>query len=124
MKTWSKYIIFIITIFAIVCCKGETVSPKENNLKFIEHIVNETESLSTDFPDTYNARLIDFTNSQSLNKNTSRRDNNQRHSLYLLKANKTSHEKSYYYIVNKYTLKYYIASEPAHRLISLGKLII
>lgn len=126
MKTWSKYIILIITIFAILWCKGETISSrvKSSHITLIEQLANETESLSTDFPDSRNAQLINFTNSQSLNKSTSRRDNSQRHSLYLIKVNKASHERPSYCIVDKYTSKHFFTSEPAHRLISLGKLII
>ncbi|MBQ8760749.1 MAG: hypothetical protein IJZ06_04940 [Bacteroidales bacterium] len=124
MKKSSKYIILIITLFAILYCKGEMVSPKDNIPELIKQLAAETESLSTDFPDSCNAQLINFTNSQSLNKSTLRRDNSQRHLSYLLKVNKTAFEKVSYCIINKSTLKQSLSSEPTHRLISLGKLII
>lgn len=124
MKKSSKYIILIITLFAILYCKGEMVSPKDNIPELIKQLAEETESLSTDFPDSCNAQLINFTNSQSLNKSTLRRDNSQRHLSYLLKVNKTAFEKVSYCIINKSTLKHSLSSEPTHRLISLGKLII
>ncbi len=124
MKKSSKYIILIITLFAIIYCKGEMVSPKDNIPELIKLLAEETESLSTDSPDSCNAQLINFTNSRHLNKSTLRRDNCQRHFLYLIKVNKASYETPSYCIVNKSTLKYPFSSEPTHRLISLGKLII
>ena len=124
MKKSSKYIILIITLFAIIYCKGEMVSPKDNIPELIKLLAEETESLSTDSPDSCNAQLINFTNSRHLNKSTLRRDNNQRHFLYLLKTNKTTFENVSYCIINKFTLKHSLSSEPTHRLISLGKLII
>ena len=124
MKTWPKYIMLILTIFAILFCKGESVSPKDNIPELIKQLAKETESLSLDSPDSCNTQLINFTNSRNLNKSTLRRDNSQRHFLYLIKVNKASYETPSYCIVNKSTLKYPFSSEPTHRLISLGKLII
>ena len=124
MKTWPKYIMLILTIFAILFCKGELVSPKDNVPELIIQLAKETESLSPYSPDSCNTQLINFTNSRHLNKSTLRRDNCQRHFLYLLKTNKTPFENVSYCIINKFTLKHSLSSEPTHRLISLGKLII
>lgn len=100
------------------------LSPKDNTPELIKQLAEETESLSADSPDSCNAQLINFTSSQSLNKSSLRRDNNQRHLSYLLKVNKTTFEKVSCCIINKSTLKPSLSSEPTHRLISLGKLII
>lgn len=124
MKTWPKYIMLILTIFAILFCKGELVSPKDNVPELIIQLAKETESLSPDLPDSCNTQLINFTNSRNLNKSTLRRDNGQRHFLYLLKTNKTTFENVSYCIIDKSILKHSLTSEPTRRLISLGKLII
>ena len=124
MKTWPKYIMLILTVFAILFCKGESISPKDNIPELIKQLAKETESLSLYSPDSCNTQLINFTNSRHLNKSTLRRDNNQRHFLYLLKTNKTTFENVSYCIINKFTLKHSLSSELTHRLISLGKLII
>ena len=124
MKTWPKYIMLILTVFAILFCKGESVSPKDNIPELIKQLAKETESLSLYSPDSCNTQLINFTNSRNLNKSTLRRDNCQRHFLYLIKVNKASYETPSYCIVNKSTLKYSFSSEPTHSLTSLGKLII
>ncbi len=124
MKTWPKYIMLILTVFAILFCKGESVSPKDNIPELIIQLAKETESLSPDSPDSCNTQLINFTNSRNLNKSTLRRDNSQRHFLYLLKTNKTTFENVSYCIIDKFILKHSLTSEPTHRLISLGKLII
>lgn len=124
MKTWPKYIMLILTIFAILFCKGESVSPKDNVPELIKQLAKETESLSPDLPGSCNTQLINFTNSRNLNKSTLRRDNSQRHFLYLLKTNKTTFENVSYCIIDKSILKHSLTSEPTRRLISLGKLII
>ena len=124
MKTWPKYIMLILTIFAILFCKGESVSPKDNVPELIIKLAKETESLSLYSPDSCNTQLINFTNSRNLNKSTLRRDNSQRHFLYLLKTNKTTFENVSYCIIDKFILKHSFTSEPTRRLISLGKLII
>lgn len=124
MKTWPKYIMLILTIFAILFCKGESVSPKDNVPELIIQLAKETESLSLYFPDSCNTQLINFTNSRNLNKSTLRRDNSQRHFLYLLKTNKTTFENVSYCIIDKFILKHSLTSEPTRRLISLGKLVI
>ena len=114
----------ILTIFAILFCKGESVSPKDNVPELIIQLAKETESLSLYSPDSCNTQLINFTNSRNLNKSTLRRDNSQRHFLYLLKTNKTTFENVSYCIIDKFILKHSFTSEPTRRLISLGKLII
>lgn len=124
MKTWPKYIMLILTIFAILFCKGESVSPKDNVPELIIQLAKETESLSPDLPGSSNTQLINFTNSRHLNKSTLRRDNSQRHFLYLLKTNKTTFENVSYCMIDKSILKHSLFSEPTRRLISLGKLII
>ena len=124
MKTWSKYITLIIIIFAIIICKGESISPKENLPDLIEQLTDETECLSTDFQDTYNSSHSFLINSQRSQKKSLRRDNGQRQHLSCVKINYTTKLKSSVVTINKPTHKNSIVSEPANRLIQLGKLII
>lgn len=123
MKAWSKYIILIFIVFAIVLCKGESFSSKNNHIDFIEHLEDETEYLSADFHDSFHIHPS-FINAQRLQKNLLRCDNNQRQLSYYLKINKITHLDTSEYIINKVTLKNSTLSEPSYRLIRLGKLII
>ena len=123
MNTWFRYIILIISIFAIFLCKGEELSSKNNHIDFIEQLEDETECLSTDLSDTFDFHPS-FINTQRVQKNPLRRDNNQRQLSYYLKMNKITHLDISQYIINKATLKNSTLSEPSYRLIRLGKLII
>ena len=123
MKAWSKYIILIIIVFAIFLCKGEELSSKNNSIDFIEQLEDETECLSIDFSDTF-AFHPSFINTQRIQKNSLRRDNSQRQLSYLLKTYKITYLGTSEYIINKSTHKNTTLSEPAYRLIRLGKLII
>lgn len=124
MRTWSKYIIFIITIFAIFLCKGETLSSKNNHINLIEQLEDVTESLSTDFTDSSLPPSSVFTNTHRSHKNIIRRDNLQRNNFHFIKTNKITNINSTEYIINNCTLKNSFLSEPSYRLIRLGKLII
>lgn len=124
MKTWSKYIILIITIFAIVLCKGESISPKENHIALIEQLADETECISTDLSDLPYSQPTTFKNTHQSQKNSLRRDNGQRHSSSFFKKNKTINLNISIYTIKKSTHKSSIFSEPSYRLIKLGKLII
>ena len=75
MKTWSKYIILIITIFAIFLCKGESISSKENHIALIEQLADETEFISTDLSDLPYSQSTTFKNTHQSQKNSLRRDN-------------------------------------------------
>ena len=111
MKTWSKYIIFIITIFAIFLCKGETLSSKNNHINLIEQLEDVTESLSTDFTDSSLPPSSVFTNTHRSHKNIIRRDNLQRNNFHLLRTNKITNLNSTEYIINKFTHKNTTLSE-------------
>lgn len=124
MKTWFKYIILILSLFAIFLCKGETVSSNDNHYDLIERLEDETECLSTDFHDTYIPQHLSVRNTQCSQKNTYRRDNGQRHYSYSIKTNKITSLNSSDYVIDKFTHKNTILSEPSYRLIRLGKLII
>lgn len=124
MKTWSKYIIFIITIFAIFLCKVETLSSKNNHINLIEQLEDVTESLSTDFTDSGFPPSSVFTNTHRSHKNIIRRDNLQRNNFNFWRNNKITNLNSTEYIINKFTHKNTTLSEPSYRLIRLGKLII
>ena len=123
MKAWSKYIILIFIVFAIFLCKGEVLSSKNNSIGFIEQLEDETECLSADFFDTFYFHLS-FINSQCVQKNSLRRDNNQRQLSYLLKTYKITYLDTSEYVIDKFTHKNITLSEPSCRLIRLGKLII
>ena len=124
MKTWSKYIILILTIFAIFLCKGETVSSKTNHYNLIEQLEDETECLTTDFSDSYHHQHLSIINTQCSQKNTYRRDNGQRHCSHFIKTNKITTHNSSEYTIDKFAHKNATLSEPSYRLIRLGKLII
>ena len=124
MKTWSKYIILIITFFAILWCKGEFVSPKENIPDLIVQLAEETESLSVDFNNPFSYKDSYFLNIQRTQKNTYRRDNGPKQLQSFIKTNNTTFLKASSLTINNLTHKNSTISEPNNRLIQLGKLII
>ena len=124
MKTWSKYIILIIIVFAIFFCKGEVISSKNNQNDLIEQLSDETECLSADVADFWSPRMYVLINTQLVHKNSYRRDNSQRYFSYAIKTNKITNLYSIEYTLDKITHKNSILSEPSYRLIKLGKLII
>ena len=124
MKTWSKYIILIITIFAIFLCKGESISSKENHIALIEQLADETECISTDFSDIPYSQPTTFKNTHQSQKNSLRRDNTQRHTSSFFKKNKTINLNLSICTIKKSNHKSYIHSEPSYRLIKLGRLLI
>ena len=124
MKTWSKYIILIITIFAIFLCKGESISSKENHIALIEQLADETEFISTDLSDLPYSQSTTFKNTHQSQKNSLRRDNIQRQASSFFKKNKTINLNISIYTIKKSTHKSSIFSESSYRLIKLGKLLI
>ncbi|MBQ8223699.1 MAG: hypothetical protein IJZ87_10240 [Bacteroidales bacterium] len=124
MKAWSKYIIFIITIFAIIICKGESVVAQNNLPDLIEQLNENTENLSTDDPYSSNPQHIYYINSHRTQKNSYRRDNGQKQHLSFIKTNKTTNINASAQTINNFIFKHSTQHEPAHRLIILRKLVI
>ena len=124
MKTWSKYIIFIITIFAIFLCKGETLSSKNNHINLIEQIEDKTENLTTDFHDSYIPQYSSFLNNKRIQKNHFRRYNSQKYFSCSSKSDKTANHDICFCTANKSSHKIVYSSKSSYRLIRLGRLVI
>lgn len=70
-------------------------------------------------PRTFHLEIL-----QRVPSNTRRADTENKHNVTYLKAGKVIHSGISYYIYNSLKLRNSVLSEPSHRLIYLGKLII
>lgn len=127
MKSLLKYIIF--TILGAVLCIDLGYERHAVEVACTDtRVTTEAEVKTTDYtqpsselchPRTFHLEIL-----QRVPSNTRRDNTENKHNVTYLKAGKVIHSGISYYIYNNLKLRNSVLSEPSHRLICLGKLII
>lgn len=127
MKSLLKYI--ILTILGVVLCIDLGIERHAVDTACSDTCATtEAEVKTTDYtqplselchPRTFHLEIL-----QRVPSNTRRADTENKHNVTYLKAGKVIHSGISYYIYNSLKLRNSVLSEPSHRLIYLGKLII
>lgn len=118
----------IVTLCFLLFVGLESIRHESSYPRCAEPATSEAVVDATDFntpdaelchPRTFHLEIL-----QRVPSNTRRADTENKHNVTYLKAGKVIHSGISYYIYNSLKLRNSVLSEPSHRLIYLGKLII